>query len=346
MDRNWVEKLFIKVIKEVKPEIDLEKLKDEELQDLLSSYLPSLLDTFHKYVKKESLKVLKGQKKDMNNFKKSLKSRWGEAFDLLEIFIAYNLDFGVTISEAFRKENSSVKFEVLLRLHARACQLSCEILELLKGGFADGALARWRTLYEISVIATFLEDKTEDLSQKYLDYSNVESYYEMLEYQENCSSLGYEPYSKNEMQVAMDQFKDLQKRYGNGFTKQYGWASDYLDKGKRTFKGVEETVEFKFMRSFYKMANNYIHGGSKGFLFKLGMSTQDTIMLAGPSNYGLADPGQNCALSLFHTTLTLTQFDPHLEDILRIKTSEILIDELSYKFVEIQKEIEKEEQES
>ena len=98
---------------------------------------------------------------------------------------------------------------------------------------------------------------------------------------------------------------------GVDFVKSYGWASNFLAPGKRNFKGMEEQIHYSYMRPHYKWANNYVHGGSKGFLFKAGTFKQEHVMLAGPSNYGLADPGQNTAYSLFQTTLTLIGFETH-----------------------------------
>jgi hypothetical protein len=66
-------------------------------------------------------------------------------------------------------------------------------------------------------------------------------------------------------------------------------------------------------------------------------------MLAGPSNYGLADPGQNTAYSLFHSTLGLTGFETYLEDAIFVKVAESLIKELSDEFIKVQKQIESEE---
>ncbi len=38
---------------------------------------------------------------------------------------------------------------VLMRQHANACRITGEIILMLKGGYPDGAIARWRTLFEI-----------------------------------------------------------------------------------------------------------------------------------------------------------------------------------------------------
>ena len=146
--------------------------------------------------------------------------------------------------------------------------------------------------------------------------------------------------SHEEFEEAERDINQLKSKYGDDFVKPYGWIGDVLPKRKRNFAGIEETVEFKHMRSYYKMANNSVHSGAKGFLYKLGTFEQGNVLLAGPSNYGFADPAQNAAFSLFQTTLTLSGFESYLEDGLYIQVGWRMFDELSEKFVEIQKSIE------
>ena len=57
-----------------------------------------------------------------------------------------------------RVDNSknAVKLEMITGLHKKGCITATEILALLRVGLADGALSRWRSLYEIEVIAGFI----------------------------------------------------------------------------------------------------------------------------------------------------------------------------------------------
>ncbi|NNV55031.1 DUF5677 domain-containing protein [Limnovirga soli] len=343
MNRNWIENIYLEALTSTFAE-QKRKPTPSQISKAIEETFPLFTKAIEKHVKRESKNVLKENKKENRNFKANLKTRWGKAFDLLEIFICYNLDHGQTLAYSYRKINiKNVKFEVLLRLHARSCQVAFEVLELLKSGFADGALSRWRTLYEISVLGNFLNNKPEDLSQKYLDYSIVESYQERLEFQKNYKKLGNKTYSKKDNNYVEAQINLLKEKYGKDFVKAYGWSSEYLLPGKRNFAGMEETVEFKHMRPFYKMANNYVHSGAKGFLFKLGTYRQNKVMLAGPSNYGLADPGQNTAYSLLHSTLALHGFEKYLEDAVFMKIAELMIEEIGNEFITTQKQIEAEE---
>lgn len=335
--RDWLETMFLESIKKSKPDLE----DPEQIVEIVQKLMPDVIDLHEKYIRKNSKRILKERNKDMRHFRKNLKNEWETAFDQLDNFIAFNLEYGMIVSESYEvKQPNDVKFSTLKSLHARACQMAFEVLELIKSGFADGALARWRSLHEISVMANFLENGSEELCQRYLDYYFVENFSEMKEYQKNCEKLGCEPLSEEEFTEAQDDINKLGVKYGDDFLKPHGWIGDALPKRKRNFAGIEETVEFRYMRSFYKMANNSVHSGSKGFLYKLGTAQQGNVLLAGPSNYGFADPAQNAAFSLFQTTLTLSSFESYLEDALYIEVGWRMFYELSENFVNIQKSLE------
>jgi hypothetical protein len=73
------------------------------------------------------------------------------------------------------KYDDNAQHLALVKLHARACLISAEILSLLRSGHASGAHARWRALHEVAVIADFLASGDSDLARGYLLYEHVES---------------------------------------------------------------------------------------------------------------------------------------------------------------------------
>ena len=79
---------------------------------------------------------------------------------MLLICLGIILESCVEMGNEFSKEVSSEHSEdenhlliALTGLQARGCEIGFEVFTLLKNGFPDGAHARWRSLYEISVIA-------------------------------------------------------------------------------------------------------------------------------------------------------------------------------------------------
>lgn len=64
------------------------------------------------------------------------------------------------------------------------------------------------------------------------------------------------------------------------------------------------------------------------------------VLLAGPSNFGLADPGQSTALSLLQVTSALLLTTPKLDGIVGAKLLTRLAFEICDSFVEVQSSME------
>lgn len=241
------------------------------------------------------------------------------------------------------------KIKALISIHARACRISDEILCLLRGGFPDAAIARWRTLHELSVLSFFLSKNDNELSQRYLDYSVIDSCKEMDEYISHQNTLGLEPLDKKTIESLKREKNNLIKKYGNNYSSNYGWAANvFLSKEKKQekyyFKNIEEWVGLDYMGPYYKLACNNIHSGAKGNFYNLGLLENDgTVLLCGSSNYGLADAGQNTAISLKQICTVLLMQRAKYEHLILVKVMEKLSGEICEAFIEVQKQIELEE---
>ena len=107
----------------------------------LSGAIPEIIEEVSeqllKQFKRDTPSMLRGRKKDRKSFETRLARAWRKPLELLEMFLAIALEVGDDFNREFRpeasKENDCV-FEVLTRLHARACQIASEILVLLKAG--------------------------------------------------------------------------------------------------------------------------------------------------------------------------------------------------------------------
>ena len=149
---------------------DLEKFAGnlcEELPSIVLESTDQLSQEILKDLKKDLKRMLKDRAADFFSFESNLYDVYSAAFDLLEMLLAISLEAGDSFNNDLRNEASSENdyvFEVLTRLHARACQIAYEILILLKSGLADGAHARWRSLHEISVTAFFISANGNDIA--------------------------------------------------------------------------------------------------------------------------------------------------------------------------------------
>lgn len=81
-------------------------------------------------------------------------------------------------------------------------------------------------------------------------------------------------------------------------------------------------------------------GSSRGF-YNLGLRNdfQNQILGVGASNYGLADPVQNTAISLMNITNCLLKFQSDLDSLTTMKVNHCFVKEIGKKAVEIQDRI-------
>ena len=284
-----------------------------------------------------------------SKFEERLLERWKKPIDLLELLLAVCLEAGAELNDEYRPEASRSNdyvFHVLTGLHARGCQIACEILALLKSGLADGAHARWRTLHEIAVISYFTKDHGQDVAKRYLEYGIVETFEDAREYQKHCREIGYEPFTDKEMKVIQERYDSVIGVYGKEFGEHYGWIPRKI-LSTRNFAEIEKSQKFDRLRPYYKWACHGVHSGPKSISTKLGLmktAYQNPVLLADPSNFGLADPGQSAAISLCQITVCLLSTKPTIERAAEMMAIERLTEEISSVFCDVQKEIEREEE--
>lgn len=246
--------------------------------------------------------------------------RWKSGFDALEVLIVtcteIGEDFNSTNRDRAIRENN-VKFDTVVRLHARACHISSEILWLLKGGFADGAHARWRALHEVVVTALFLVAHDNELSIRYRKHEVVESYKGMTQYNRYEPRLNIVKFSEEELMECKLAHDELVSKYGEDFKNNYGWAAIALKNKRPNFFNLEEAVGLDHLRPYYKWASQNIHANADGINNKLGLSeAKEEFLLVGVSNSGMTDPAQLTALSLSQISVVSLNIYPNINTLI------------------------------
>lgn len=211
----------------------------------------------------------------MQSFLQHNNMLWQEGFDKSEMlylmilemsdhYQAYYLDLPDKMRNAL--EN---RYYVLRKLHGRACQQFREILWLLRGGFADGAYARWRSLFELSIISEFICQNDEQVAKAFVDF------------------------------VKTSEEKD------------YGWAktapcfASLKPKANVTFEMIRSqcTTIAGDWKKVYRESCQVVHASPLGTLGRMGSPNENRVISTGSSDYGLAPPAVDSAISLMHVTL-------------------------------------------
>ncbi len=314
----------------------LEKSAPEIIEEMTTPILSGL--------RKDMPALLKAHRKDTNSIEEILQSNWKKPFDLFEAFIVLAFEAGDEINNEFQKDETQKENYILIaltRLHARACQIASEVLVLLKSGFADGAHARWRSLHEIVVVASFIKTHGNEVAEKYLLHDNIESFKAAMLHNKYYEILGDEPISQDEYDAIKSVRDELINRFGCAYKNNYGWAASALNKDDPNFSDIEENSGLDHLRPYYKLASHNVHANPKGIMFRLGLlGNSQNILLAGPSIYGLTDPAQGTAYSLGLVTATLLTVKPTIDNLVLCNILLKFETEIGEEFFKVQKEIE------
>lgn len=291
-----------------------------DLNELIEEVTPDAIEIVKSSLANSTQQMLKERRKQTYEFEQRNIKRWSEAFDLLEAHIVICTEAGENFNKSYRpaaSDNCDIVFDITVRLHARACQISQEILCLLKSGFADAAHARWRALHEVAATALFITKHGQECAERFYYHDVVDSYDGMLEHRKYEHRLQEKGPSQEEIETCKALYDSLIEKYGKQFSEHYGWASYLFPSNRRVgFAAIEKDVELDHMRPYYKWASQNIHSGSKGMRNRLGLSEAiDDVLLVGQSNSGMTDPAHAAALSLSQITVALLVLKPTLDHI-------------------------------
>ncbi len=267
-------------------------------------------------------------------FLERLEARWGAAFDYIRMMHTISLELGreaVQRRRRSRAKKQSIRPDLLIRLHMRACQVVGEIIALMENGFADGAMARWRTLHEITVVAMLIHVHGEDIAERYVLHEAIEDRRAAVADNEARPGARRPPVSKREMAALQRDVIALVKRYGKPFKSEFGWAAHHLKKDQPTFRDLEAAAGRASLRPRYKVASYNVHAGPHGISFKLGTLDKSGLM-AGASDAGFDEPGINTAYSLALMNLLILPKRATLDKVLAIRVLVLMRDAAEREF--------------
>lgn len=286
-------------------------------------------------LKKNGPEMLSRRHRDLEGFERRLQRSWQRPLSLLEMLIVVCSEAGDALNEQWRWEDSreaSLVFEVVRRLHARACQVSSEILCLLQSGYAPAAHARWRTLHEINVTADFIARRGGDVAERYLLHEHIEAWKAAEQFQRYARKLHESRFSRAEMARLRRTRDTLEKQFEKEFRNNYGWAAAALGLKNPTFTDIEAATRIDHLRPYYKMASYAVHATIKSIRFSLALRPGQDLLLTGPSNLGLETPGHSTALSLSQVTMAMAMQRPSSDTVILVGVVDLFAREIGEAF--------------
>ena len=321
---------------------------DEEIQRFLGHALVEIEEAAYENLNRDSERLLQNQRRIRTGFEKRLKRRWGAALDLYDLFLLVAIQAGRDFNQESREQaiaEQDFVFEALVRLHARACLIGSEIRALMVTGHASGAVARWRTLHELSVVAYFIKQYGNDVAERYMLHEVIKTARISDEYEKIAAMQGYPPQDPVERQHVQDARAVLVRKYGPIYKKDYGWAAGAL-RGDVSFAAIQEAVGMDHWRRAFMSASDSVHAGFKGMtsdIGQMGRAEYPEFILAGPSNAGLLDPADSALLALQNCTVALLTHKTTPERMIALSILARVAEDALAAFVEAHQKLEEDE---
>ncbi len=299
-------------------------LRARELKDLLPQEIEALrcqtTSDFLKFAESRWPQASEQMANERKAFRTNLYGLWADPFEKYRMLREHCFEFGFDYVRYLRDRPPSGKEslrEVMVAGHSRACQIADEILYLMEGGYADGALALSRSLHELAVITMFISIHGEDVAKRFLAHRIVDLRRDERLQRSYLKEMGRDVGRWCDNPVAQ-KYQETIDEFGKDIRNDYGWAADVLQKRNPKFYEIEKNVfqdnETNNMRYFYRQSSRSIHVRPVNLYSRAGIPVDEPMLLAGPSNIGFSDPGRWSAISLAMITTNLFGVSEPSED--------------------------------
>lgn len=310
-ENDWYLSTLRPTIEHLAKEVESYDEIDDETEE---SILESGVDVFLDELARQHDVAVHEERSNRDRMRASIGQSWGHALDFLDFFVLVNQHARrhfETMADSNEK-GENYQFDALMRLHVRALRVSREVVSLLRAGFANGAIARWRTLHEIAAVANIIAEEGEEAGERFLKFKTAKDLFRIrTNYHEYLDGLGFNDIEEETVEQLKQETEQLTDEFGEDFDNVNGWAAKFVDSdGRLTVTDLIKEGGLENYLPFYALACDAIHAGSKGTLFNIGLHEadlggEDEILLAGRSDVGFTDPAQLTAIMLYETTEAL-----------------------------------------
>ncbi len=267
----------------------MQKLNSCDIQGAYEHLTKAVREDSFSFFKEHMFEIALEEKANAGEFFARQEQSWGKCFAASQTMYTMAVESAEAYSK-FITENTDAEIVkekqytllVLQHIHGRACQEFLEILYMLRLGFADGAYARWRSMYELCCNAKFIVTYGEQIAQKYYEQSDTD---------------------------------DQKFTWATGVTCNSGQV---LGK-KPNFNDIQDNCEIDpDWKTQYKLACLVNHGSPQGTFKRLANGPGTNCIPIGHSNYGIPLPAIQSAISLLWITHMFLSLIPSAENISRI----------------------------
>src|SRR5215211_8726944 len=168
--------------------------------------------------------------------------RFGDAFELLEALQVACLAVGVMFDDEHcgsAREQHEPRVNVLRQLWAASVRAGGEAIVLLRAGYPEGALGRWRLVREAEVLSLFLMEQPVEVSLNLLHHAAFKAVSMKGDVQRWLRWAGGEPLTDQEMREMGRKVGDILAEHPE-WRGDYGWAHEPLLRSHADYRRSHE----------------------------------------------------------------------------------------------------------
>ncbi|WP_027258557.1 DUF5677 domain-containing protein [Leisingera aquimarina] len=283
----------------------IQKSIDDCVNNSLRSYRQTAEKTLHKV------------RNEAKGFESRTFKRWKSAFDHLEMMWHIAQELGEAHSKDFDSKNledTHIVMAAISEIFPKALIVTREIICLLKGGYPDGALARWRSLHELTVSAMYILEEGKEPALNYMLSVHFSARRAAHQLNEHAERARMEPFSDEMLRTFDSHCAEAEKQLDRKIDRDKNGEWPAINLAHRNYADMERHVGMEHWRPRYKWASRHTHADFVPNDKLLGMSeTKNHITLVGASNSGFADPLMMTAISLAQITNTYLSVTPNFD---------------------------------
>ena len=266
---NQLHELFADFLKKVHPETEQENISEETMKQCFDEFIELYGNEFLKNLYKGMYESVAEHRLWADEFTINLEKKWFRAFIACDALSVITDEILNDYIKQYESTPMPYRFVALKYITGRACQVYREIVCLARHGFADGAFARWRTLYELAVISSFIYKYGDEIAKSYYDAKN--------------SDCGYHDWAISASCFA--------KRKANSHI---------------TFADIEQKTPLNTLPWIkqHKLSHKIVHAAPQGTFSRIGSQHSEERILTGVSDYGLNIPLNNAVISFVQICVT------------------------------------------
>ncbi|WP_422001801.1 DUF5677 domain-containing protein [Roseovarius mucosus] len=283
--------------------------------------------------RRSATKALPKIRTEARRFERRTFNRWKPAFDHLEMMWHIAQELGEANSNEFDPEHAEdihIVMGAISNIFPKALIVTREIICLLKGGYPDGALARWRSLHELNVTAMYILHEGKEPAIGYLMSFHFAARRAAQQLNEHAERACMKPFSDEELRGFDDRCAEAEKLLGRKIERDKDGEWPTINKAHRNFADIEKHVGMDHWRPRYKWASKHTHADLAPNEKLLGMSeAKEAMILVGASNSGFADPFMMTAISLAQITNTYLSVTQNIDRLVHSRVMLELSDEMN-----------------